>query len=252
MKKKKVDIAGFYAQQKEVCLQCLSSYNGSKEQLHRLRVAIKKIKAVFKLANALDKRVKYDKAFAPYRAVFKAAGPIREEQLLHEELKALIKTGQVKSHAAIINRLNQQFGKQIAGYIDNISQRAEKAEKSLHALPEMEVAGYCGSLLKKLHKRWPKLQTKKDYHEVRKELKQLQYCVQLLSKSERKDVISAKKLLRLDELQETIGKWHDNVLILVRLSQDKEIVPDGFTATLKLETRALYNEFLKTGNKLLK
>ena len=252
MKKKDVDIYGFYIQQKEICLQCLSSYSGSKEQLHRLRVAIKKIKAVFKLTNAVHKKFKYKKAFAPYRAVFKTAGPIREEQLLEEKLTALIKAGKAQRRAVIINRLNQKFRKQVSVDMDSINHEAGKTEKRLGALSHKKISVYCGSLFKKLRKGWPKLQTEKDYHEVRKELKQLQYCVQLLSKSERKGVISAKELLRLDELQETIGKWHDDILVLDKLSQSEEVVPDDFVTTLQEETRALRYAFLKTGNKLLK
>lgn len=251
MKKKDVDIYGFYAQQKEICLQCLSSYSGSKEQLHRLRVAIKKIKAVFKLTNAVHKKFKYKKAFAPYRAVFKTAGLIREEQLLEEKLKGLIKTGKAQQRAAVINRLNQQFRKQIAGFVTGMG-KTPKTKDALGSLSGKKVANYCSALLKKIQKRWLKLKSEKDFHEMRKELKQLQYCVQLLPKKQREEIISSKKLERLDELQDTIGKWHDNVLVLDKLSQNEEVNPDDFVTALKEETRALRDEFLKRGNKLLK
>ncbi len=251
MKNKEVDLTGYYAEQQEICLQCLSSYSGNKEQLHRLRVAIKKIKAVFKLTNALHKKFKYKKAFAPYRPVFKAAGPIREEQLLDDKLKGLIKTGKAQQRAAVIKRLNQQFRKQIAGFVAGMGQTS-KTEDALGSLSGKKVANYCSALLKKIQKSWLKLKSEKDFHEMRKELKQLQYCVQLLPKKQREEIISSKKLERLDELQDTIGKWHDNVLVLDKLSQNEEVIPDDFVTALKEETRALRDEFLKTGNKLLK
>ena len=61
--------------------------HGKPNALHKIRVDIKKIKAILAVLNGSLKRFKAHKNFIPLRSIFRKAGSIREPDVLAQMLK---------------------------------------------------------------------------------------------------------------------------------------------------------------------
>ena len=109
---------------------------------------------------------------------------------------------------------------------------------------------YCKNLLHKLKSKWRKVSNNKDIHKFRKELKQLLYCTHLLGKNEREKILSNKKLGLIDTLQDLVGHWHDNVLLLKKIKKEEITVNSKFISSTENETRKMLGRIIEMGNKL--
>ena len=215
------------------------------ESLHQFRVSIKKIKAVLVMLDKLEAGNDYGKTYAPYKLIFKCAGPIRE-QLLQRERACQLKEIDPK----LIAKLNKDLQRATPAFLKSVSQGLPGIKNSLHKLDQQKIMPYCKNLLHKLKSKWRKVDNNKDIHKFRKELKQLLYCTHLLGKNEREKILSNKKLGLIDTLQDLIGHWHDNVLLLKKIKKEEITVNSKFISSTENETRKMLGRIIEMGNKL--
>jgi hypothetical protein len=242
----------YFLQQHEACKKGLHSYKQKKDNdlLHKLRVAIKKGNAVLNMLYKLEPSFDYDKAYQPYKIIFKSAGLIREEILQRERLKDASKNKVIKKPADVLKNLNQDFFKISSMQLKNADEALPEIKASLESVKHQKIKSYCKKLSQKLKSKWKKNSNEGEIHKFRKSLKQLLYCAHLLSEKERKKLISDKEHKRIDKLQDDIGQWHDNILLLNKISGEEIKVSVQFLQSIQDETKDLLKEIHRKGDKL--
>lgn len=192
------------------------------EHLHKLRVTIKRINALFRLANAASKKFDYDRYYKPYRMLFKAAGKIREVQVHIENLQLLTgkkrntETEQLKSEIKKMNKTFISMQNEFVALIDKNSKRV--AKKFTHIKQKQLQKSFEADQLK-IHEQVFTIRQADKLHSFRKKLKRLMYNSELADK--KIPVVTKNYLKAIDHLQDTIGKWHDAEL-LKQMAQPKE------------------------------
>ena len=243
----------FFLQQQFLCCKFLRAYtlNKNAEDLHQLRVTIKKIRAVLLMLRKLRSDFDYDKNFAPYKKIFKQVGPIREEFLQHNRIKKDTTNKLEKdSHRVLIIKLHKELKGAQSKHLKNIALVSPAILDSLRKLEQKEVYPYCRKILKRLKNKWDRLNTEKNFHQFRKHLKQFLYCSRLLSEKDKAKLISQKNYDRINELQELLGTWHDDILLLHNIEKDGLKVNPAFIHSLENETNDLMKAIAKKGSKL--
>ncbi len=242
----------YFLQQHNLCCKYLQAYakRKSAENLHQLRVSIKRVRALLKMLNKLERRFEYHKNFSPYRNIFRKAGAIREESLHVEKLKEDETHKPKPTSEKNIDKLIGELVKSIPTYLKGMVKVQAGILEGFDKLDQKEILPYCSKLFNHLENKWGKLQTEDDLHAFRKRLKHFIYCSNLLTETEKAGVASGKKFKSLDELQDIIGKWHDNVLLLNKISKENLSIDSHFLFALKHQTHQLLAKAHKKGNKL--
>ncbi|MCW5907712.1 MAG: CHAD domain-containing protein [Chitinophagales bacterium] len=191
------------------------------EHLHKLRVTIKRIKALFRLANAADTRFNNDKFYKPYRKLFKAAGKIREAQVHIQNLQLL--TGKKRSAETEqlkrgIRQMNAAFVSMQVDFISSIDKRSEEIGEKLKRIKSARLQKCFATDLKQICKRVYAIRRADKLHSFRKKLKRLMYNNELTSAKNR--MLTRSYLKAIDDLQDTIGKWHDAELLKFMAMQE--------------------------------
>lgn len=178
------------------------------EDLHQLRLEIKKTRATVSLLSAVNKTIRAKERLAPIRALFKQAGRIRELQL-HEsylekhnilpELPAYRKFIQLATDTELKRLVALKKDKTLLKFAKTSSENGTKPleinEDKLqdHLMIEQE------HILHLLRKSKLKIS---ETHDLRKRIKSYHYLSSLLPPK--------KKLIKgLNEFQELLGTWHD-------------------------------------------
>jgi CHAD domain-containing protein len=183
---------------------------GDQENLHKFRVQIKKLKAMLSLFETTSKHHKLMKHFKPVKKAFKYAGNIRDAytslQLSeHYELKnEAFESGQQK----IIDEGTDQFrhkGKKIIRSIKNVHKRLKKQLPRVH---NNSITEYYKKQLEQISVNLTVSGFTEDMHTNRKLIKILVYNHKLADKA----LNGSLNIDYLDNLQDNIGKWHDNIV----------------------------------------
>ena len=237
----------YFLQQNALARKSLRLYLREKdaESLHQFRVAIKKIKAVLVMLDKLNALKDLKENYSPYKLIFRYAGSIRE-QLLQRESAYPLK----KSDPKIIAKLNRDLKRAAPVFLKSASHVLPGTLKSFQKLDQQDITPYCKDLLHKLKSKWRKVGNNQGMHKFRKALKQLLYCTHLLKNKERLKILSHKKYELIDELQDLIGQWHDNALLLEKIKKEEIQVDSKFIGTIKNETADMLTQIKEMGNKL--
>jgi hypothetical protein len=181
------------------------------EDYHRLRVEIKKLKAVAGFAEFADKDFSKKKQIKPFSNVYKRAGKIRELQLEESFLK--------NNNAGFIEHYLHEMDKRIQKEKKNFSsliskklrkktkKSIQKIEQVLTKTDEKDEIQFMAAERKKIASLTEKLPLKaEDAHKLRKILKEDFYT--------RKRIHwPSEKIKDEDDLLELLGKWHDCVVL---------------------------------------
>lgn len=223
----------------------LALFNENKEadNIHQLRVNIKKIKALIRFFAQLEPNIDYKKIFQPIRKLFKQAGEIREMQLYLTKFESFQeKKGKQERNlnAKLANKIDQflvrlpKWEKTLNGFLDTIT-------KFNHTFDINFLSAYFNSIIFKSNKRLRKGM----FHDARMEIKFILYLKPLFSENQQHDLKINFEFL--DNLQEKIGIWHD-LLVSQNLSKskdhDKKIQRE--LDTLVKEIKAITKSFLQT------
>jgi CHAD domain-containing protein len=188
--------------------------NKKPDDLHRLRVTIKRINALFDLFSSTQKSFRRKKNYKPYRTIFKAAGRIREAQLHIHSLKKKDKRIIAPFQEIILMETRALVSNRPAN-IKAIENIAAKIEKTAKRVTKKEVAHYLQKEKQKLLKNMVAVSAPAQLHPLRKKLKRLLYNYELAEETNAQK--EANLLHNLDMLQHDIGLWHDKVVLLKQL-----------------------------------
>lgn len=187
------------------------------EELHKLRVEIKKLEGLFMLSeicvwNKKDKK-KFSKYFQPIKKVFKSAGKIRTA---HLNLKMVEKYENENSrfNSQFKDKQNEILQKQSNKFSTNMITCAEIMDRNYKHLIKLfrDIESKCiidsyQKQLKRLDKTLRNYKTSAELHECRTKIKRLLYAYSILNKPAAKKINLDTKYF--DDLQDSLGKWHD-------------------------------------------
>jgi CHAD domain-containing protein len=200
-----------------------------KEDIHQLRVSLKKIRSVFLLVEFLKpKKFSTKKNYTKVRPIFKSAGKIREIQINNQVLeKYPVKKATLKAYRGYNKKTNFKNKLELAKLLT-------KKKKSSLARVNFQVFSILHSSkdekIKKKVKRFVNRKlidvssifyrsfSENDLHEIRILVKQA-YAIALISKNLKYKIISVDQLKLFKGIEENIGNWHD-ILVLQESLQD--------------------------------
>jgi CHAD domain-containing protein len=198
--------------------QNLSNYikNKDPENLHRLRVDLKKINALLSFAENVYKE-EYNKGMI--KPLFSEAGKIREiqinirilELMLHPPKKII---EQLKNKENILTIDFIKCGSRYLSLIKNFRKIIYLPEK----LPnKIIIINYFKSEKNKANKKLKK-QERVDLHKYRSKIKKLMYVYCALPKKIKKEIEFNEE--KINRQQEELGDWHDTYSVISFLSQE--------------------------------
>ena len=201
---------------------------GDVEWLHRIRIALKKIKAVRKTLGYRDKTAQHKKNTRILQQLFKTAGRLREVQVERKLLNDW-HLDEVASQIGLDKkeeRLRRAFEKLVAKEEKQITKSLQRIQKGTHEVRRKDFRAHLKATENKLRKSLEKMPDEKDWHDIRKQIKELLYGVKWV-KEDDAVLPDAAFLVYLKELEIQIGYWHDCLLLIHRIDRsDKKKFAD--------------------------
>ncbi len=196
-------------------LKCLCR-NDDEETIHKLRVEIKKITALYELIGYCDKDFDGKKILRPLSRIFKLLGR------LHDHSNALGLCLDFKIDISILDPERRK----LKGTIKKILSLAEKHKSDLRKIKRSGVKHLqhtdTDKWEKYLHKKHLNITnslagtlTEKQLHETRTAIKKLIYNAGLYST----ETIKKPEIARLDRIEKLINQWHDICVFRSKLDE---------------------------------
>jgi len=184
----------------------------SKEDIHKLRVAVKKIKCVSALVLFCDPAFRRKKFMKWFKKIFTAAGKLRELQLEISRLKKLQFSGSLKDYPGHLRkRLKKK--KHFFFSLANGRLRRKLKKRSKIIYPFFEAVNKTGInkfLEEKIREMISIIKSKnlkeKEAHKLRKILKEFYYSISIFG-------LKNKQFKNIAGYQELLGQWHNDVVL---------------------------------------
>ncbi|MDP4286162.1 MAG: CHAD domain-containing protein [Bacteroidota bacterium] len=221
-----------------------------KEDYHKLRVEIKKLRVILDYGKYCDKKFKRKKYFKTFKKIFKQSGKIREYQLEESVLKKYEQYSIAQYLMDIENRIKKEENK-IPSMLDKeFWKKANKAfgdiDASIKKLDEQKVDEFTKSVRSKIKDIiLPGYLEPEQVHPLRKLLKVDYYNRKFL------DLKDQEKITREeDNFLTMLGEWNDCHTMNNQL--EKSIAQEKIDPTLLLQLLKLDAEILLNSENLLK
>ncbi|MFV8342136.1 CHAD domain-containing protein [Flavobacterium sp. XS2P39] len=217
-----------YLKKRECTINCLletPQQYYTPETIHTLRVEIKRLNALFNLANYCSKGFKKKKNFKPFKRIFRQAGKVRElqiEQSLLEEYFALDLLPDYKEHLEklLTGELDFFFIIKSNNLPQILNKKYQKIGPLLTATSTKKATRYVAKKRTEIKKLTAKNPLKdKHLHPLRKQFKEYQYSHNSINYEPQNKPTSSKEIL-----PELLGEWHDHQIIIKHL---KEVIESG-------------------------
>ena len=197
--------------------------------IHRVRVGIKRIKAVHRmLGSSFPERFKAKALNKPYKIVFRTLGVYRETLISINLIKKIVKIGKIrKAYHSYLKPSLSIMEDEIAGAITNFEFNPESEEsvqviKTLNDLSlEDEVrilTSYIDNQRLKAKLLLNESEGYNELHSIRILLKNIKPFLKLLATQELSRFTTAD-FSRLNRTESIIGKWHDKSMLYVSLEE---------------------------------
>ncbi len=222
---------------------------GDEGSLHDFRIELKKLKSIIKFLKTIYPKQKFKKINHLIGSIFQNAGEIREYQLLLNWLKKheLKNISDNYFPDEKMKRMLNSFHQQSETYKTDLKEVIERCGKYVQItnkiLPEQYVTELNAKIDKLLHKQL----SSNDWHELRKLIKKWMYATNWIVYEEESKIDSLFSYY--NKLQETIGQWHDLLVIKeilyqkqIHLSAEIDIQKDLNKALEKLNHSIKYRE----------
>jgi CHAD domain-containing protein len=196
-----------------------------KEVLHDLRVQNKKLKSLTQLLKSIYNKKNYStKAASP---LFKLAGKIRTAQLILQQLEHYhIQNEKIdQEQNACIRQASCKLVQQRKEFKKIMARMEERLLKKCISVKDKSVLQYYNQGINALRLSLVVPQNADQLHECRKEIKNLLYALALMPSSLQSRLNINEKYL--DELQNLIGQWHDDCILLELLTKEGYVNETG-------------------------
>lgn len=184
----------------------------TKKPIHELRVSMKKIKSLAKLSSF------YDPGSNVYttelKSIFKLAGEIRNRRIISDQMsryKINDKTLRKYQQSAESNAITKFFVKR-NHFLMRLDGFAQTIGQELRPIPDNTVLDFYSTQLDQVRRCFAHSPNPGLLHECRKRIKHLIYLQELLSPRLHKRIGLDTNFM--DQLQDLIGKWHDQVVLV--------------------------------------
>lgn len=216
----------------------------SPEDFHKLRVEIKKQKALFKMVAYCTKHFKSQLLFKPLKQLFLQAGKVRDLQLEAEMIKKQDRSNRLKNYVHLIELQIKEEKKTFFQFENKVKGKLKKINLQIIpffiAIDKKGLEKYIKEELKQvtlLLKR-KTLKTKK-LHQLRKKLKSFHYNLKCLDIKQEETLCKNRT-----QLQDMMGKWHDyNVMTshLLKMTRSKKFTPTEIQALRAIAAKLSQN-----------
>lgn len=198
----------------------LSDFSDSRESelLHKIRLDVKKIKALLNVAEFSVKGFKGHKHYLPFRTIFRKAGEIRQADVLNELFRIYTIKAQhiIDAKALLVNReLIPTFLNDVPKFLSSIEKKKEGLLGSFKGVNRLSFEKYLQLKEQELKgKVFPQM-NQHELHKTRKIIKEILYLSVITKKSKRNlDPF-------YDKVQGLIGQWHDKQNAMTLLNSKK-------------------------------
>ncbi|MBD1386552.1 CHAD domain-containing protein [Mucilaginibacter rigui] len=190
----------YFNKQWKVMNTRLKSYlkSGDQEDLHQFRVQVKKIEAFLILSGMAAHPAKLQQLFKPVKKIFKRAGVLRNSFIKNE----------LTHRRQPVNKEGRNFCQYAGEKLQKIKKARRILKQIIKPVPTKNVRWFYKNELKGITGAFALSPSARQLHECRKRIKVLLYNEHLVH-----DVLKiGVNTTYLDEVQEAIGNWHDQLL----------------------------------------
>jgi CHAD domain-containing protein len=213
-----------------------------KEELHQIRLEIKKIKALLRLIHFNDKEFRDHKHFIPFRTIFRETGKIRDIGVRKELLEQYtqIHTPFFRSSDPAL----QQFLKVVPKDLKRVRNEKKIVLKKIFRINARTYSLYLNKKIKELTNLLSGGIMQKELHSLRKLIKEIIYLTSVKKKKSEIDSFFV-------ESSELIGNWHDKKILIpwirAHASKEKDTIKRLLTesATDLQNLRKMAREYIK-------
>ncbi len=203
------------------------------EMLHQFRVNIKKIRTVIRFLRTIEPGKTLKEINRSVRTIFWKAGEVRDLQLKLSWLRRSRRYHLIRFYdlEAELRQKDAAFRENIPVYIKELKALMNEAQKEADRITQEQVDRYFGKILLDLKSHFSTELVPAEWHEMRKRNKQVLYAVHWLDEKKSQRLTRSALIKQLDIMQDTIGLWHDGILLKdwlggkhAFLSEDKNVV----------------------------
>lgn len=176
-----------------------------KEELHQIRLEIKKIKVLLRLIHFNDKEFRDHKHFIPFRTIFRETGHIRDTNMRKELLDQYtqIHTPFFRSP----DKKLKQFKVSLTAHIKTLRKENKVVMKEIRKIKSHTYAVYLDKKHDELNEHLSERFTQKNLHRLRKLIKEITYLTSVKMRKNKIDPF-------LIESADLIGNWHDKKVLI--------------------------------------
>ncbi|HTF03267.1 MAG TPA: CHAD domain-containing protein [Bacteroidia bacterium] len=186
----------------------------NEHDLHKLRVELKKIKALLRLHEDMSGKLPAEREMKLLRDLFSQAGEIRNIQVSAQLVKKYKggNTSFFTKQRKLVAEKAKEFVKDTRDNAGDLSELNATIWKNFRDISDRDILRWYKNKLRKLNSYFsPRLKTR-ELHQARKLIKRLTYTHRVLNSK-----LSGKLRLNTDylhEIEALIGQWHDTVVAL--------------------------------------
>jgi CHAD domain-containing protein len=193
------------------------------DTLHDLRVELKRVRFLKGILSQHKKKKEVDKAYEPFKKLFKKLGKIRGQHVnqyrLSTVLKNVVETTAQKHFQNKRERMEQKLRESLSKNVRSLHEGMFILKTIVAQLPKWNEKVFLRSLKKQVARKINKKTTEKNLHPARHTLKSVIYSAEL-SNSLASKISSAFNMETLVNLEDAIGDWHDLSILLKGKSGD--------------------------------
>ncbi|PKL84772.1 MAG: hypothetical protein CVV22_11340 [Ignavibacteriae bacterium HGW-Ignavibacteriae-1] len=214
------------------------------QDLHKMRLEMKKISSFVLFLTLINKNSKWNKQLKAFRPVFKKAGLVRMAQLnlnLAEKYQ-LADLEIIEMQNAVLDNHLMEFRMKYYDNTEKLSRSLKKISREISRIKEKDIKSFYKYQVNVLAELLNSSEIERHLHECRKRIKNLIYTYRFMP-SKLKDKVYLNDEY-LDEIQEQIGEWHDlDETILLFEKNDTKFATD--LALLRIHSEIKLEEILR-------
>jgi CHAD domain-containing protein len=178
------------------------------EEIHKLRVEFKKIKALVSLVKECNKNSIIPREFESAKIVYRRAGVVRDAFVAHQQ-QSLIAGDVSLSDNVFLTQASDDFCMKEQLHLSVLNDWKVTVSKQFENVSNACAISFYRKWLSSLSEKFVSIE-EEELHECRKIIKRLMYLYPLMSEQIRQSL--GINISYLDTLQEEIGKWHDTII----------------------------------------
>ena len=212
------------------------------EKLHRIRVAIKKIKSIFNFEKFVHQHKNQDRTI---NELFKKTGALRELNMHMQLTRGITKNNEPFIYPMLhqIDVLEKLFLKAVPKFISHIHCMRKQTKSRCFDVKIKSLKAYFNTY-RKIAMKHIKKHKKRDLHALRKTIKKIMYVYAFLP-------IAIQQQISLDyekwsAVQSALGDWHDSYVARRYLTKSSFLHSSKqFFSVLKLHEKMAYKKLIQ-------